>query len=1063
MLMPNELRDQLQASLGGAFEVREELGGGGMSRVFAARDAALARDVVIKVLHPDLFGGIAVDRFKREIQVVAQLQHPHVVPILAAGEVDGLPYLTMPFVEGRSLRERLGEAHRLPVEEVVTVLRDVARALDYAHSRGVIHRDIKPDNVLLSRGAATVTDFGVAKAVSAARGDGVTLTSVGTSIGTPTYMAPEQAAGDPATDGRADIYAWGVMAYELLAGDPPFVHSSPQRQIAAHLTETPVPVAAHRPECPPALAALVMECLQKDPAARPQTAADLVQALAAGQVAAEAVVPATIPAASSSRRTLLLALGVYAMAFLLVAALAQTAVDLIGLPDWVLDGALIAMALGLPVILITAAVGRGVQGAQRLSTRRRDEGSEPLNAFERLGARAGSYLTWRRVAFGGAAAVSAFAMLVVGFMTLRAIGVGPAGSLFARGVLAEQDEVLVTDFSVSHGDTSLGPVLSEGVRTSLAQSRTLGVVTGLQTAAALRRMELDPSTRLGLPLARQLAEREGIKAVLDGTITPVDGSYIITLKLYATADTSELVTVQETAAGATDLIPAVDRVARRLRERVGDSFKSVREAPRLERVTTASLPALRKYTEGWRANTFESNWPKAIAALEEAVRLDTTFALAYRQAAVVYINAGLRPGRSDTLLQLAFQHRERLPALERALVEGSYYSYSSARDRTLAIAAYERAVEADSTNASALNSLGLEYINRRQPERAIPIFEQMVRAHPQNSFAVSNLATALKNSGREEAARDAVAEGMRRFPDNPNVLAWQRIFWTGDRQRDSARTLCQSLATHVRMNTQAVGVGCLYAIAMMEGRLRTGWRHAARGTSIAESLGREGSAMFARLDSLHVEALLLGRGEGVVRELDRTLSQNPPGEDAIGHRVRIGAAQVYALAGATEKARTLLGEYDRLVTDSAGRRASHLRRHLALGEIAIAEGRHTDAVRLFQRADTLHDGAPQPCDVCVLPRLANAYSLAGDDHAAIEAYERYLQSNYAWRRTDADDVFYAAALKRLGELHDKAGNREAAIAYLRRFVDLWKAADPELQPVVQDARRRLVELERGRG
>ena len=195
-----DLREQLQRTLGSAYQLERELGGGGMSQVFVAEETAFGRKVVVKVLPPDRTGDVNIDRFKREIQVAARLQHAHIVPVLTAGETNGLPYYTMPFVEGESLRARLAKNGALSTSETVNILRDVARALAYAHERGVVHRDIKPDNVMVSGGSAVVTDFGIAKAISASRNDSpdATLTQVGTSIGTPTYMAPEQAAGDPA-------------------------------------------------------------------------------------------------------------------------------------------------------------------------------------------------------------------------------------------------------------------------------------------------------------------------------------------------------------------------------------------------------------------------------------------------------------------------------------------------------------------------------------------------------------------------------------------------------------------------------------------------------------------------------------------------------------------------------------------------------------------------------------------------------------------------------------------------------------------------------------------------
>src|SRR5512146_406472 len=219
-----DLRDQLQATLGGAYTLERELGGGGMSRVFVADEARFKRKVVVKVLSPELFEGISAERFEREIQLAASLQQANIVPVLSAGDAGGMPYYTMPFVDGESLRARLARGP-LSIAESVSILRDVARALAYAHERGIVHRDIKPDNVLLSRGTAVVTDFGIAKAIVASQthSGAPTLTMTGVAIGTPAYMAPEQAAGDPDTDHRADIYSFGCLAYELLAGRPPFV------------------------------------------------------------------------------------------------------------------------------------------------------------------------------------------------------------------------------------------------------------------------------------------------------------------------------------------------------------------------------------------------------------------------------------------------------------------------------------------------------------------------------------------------------------------------------------------------------------------------------------------------------------------------------------------------------------------------------------------------------------------------------------------------------------------------------------------------------------------------
>jgi eukaryotic-like serine/threonine-protein kinase len=283
-----DLREQLQATLGDGYTIERELGGGGMSRVFVARDITLGRDVVVKVIAPENAEGLSAERFAREVKLAARLQQANIVPVLAAGTSGTLPYYTMPFVRGESLRARLASGTALGVPEAVSIMRDVARALAYAHAEHVVHRDIKPENILLSGGAAVVTDFGIAKAIDVSRTqDGArtdalnfTLTRAGTSLGTPAYMSPEQAAGDPRSDHRVDIYAWGLIAWELLAGRHPFAGKpSVQAIVVAQMSETPPPLVTVRSDVPTALSDLVQRCLQKDPDLRPASATEILASL----------------------------------------------------------------------------------------------------------------------------------------------------------------------------------------------------------------------------------------------------------------------------------------------------------------------------------------------------------------------------------------------------------------------------------------------------------------------------------------------------------------------------------------------------------------------------------------------------------------------------------------------------------------------------------------------------------------------------------------------------------------------------------------------------------------
>jgi TolB-like protein/tRNA A-37 threonylcarbamoyl transferase component Bud32/Tfp pilus assembly protein PilF len=269
---------RLTAALADRYAIERELGAGGMATVYLAEDIKHRRKVAVKVLRPELAQALGSDRFLREIEIAAKLNHPHIVGLLDSGNVAGFLFYVMPLVEGESLRDKLAREGELPVTEAARILRDVADALGYAHAHSVIHRDIKPENIMLSGRHALVTDFGVAKAVSEATGR-QDITTVGVALGTPAYMAPEQAAADPHIDQRADIYAVGVVAYEMLVGRPPFAGGTPQQILAAQVTETADPVTRHRATVPPPLADLVMRCLAKRPADRPQAVAELLPLL----------------------------------------------------------------------------------------------------------------------------------------------------------------------------------------------------------------------------------------------------------------------------------------------------------------------------------------------------------------------------------------------------------------------------------------------------------------------------------------------------------------------------------------------------------------------------------------------------------------------------------------------------------------------------------------------------------------------------------------------------------------------------------------------------------------
>ncbi|MEO7520936.1 MAG: serine/threonine-protein kinase, partial [Gemmatimonas sp.] len=279
----HSLHDRLRTALADRYRIESEIGAGGMAHVFRAHDLKHDRDVALKVLRPELAYAVGPERFLREITTTASLRHPHILPLYDSGETDGALYYVMPLIDGETLRARLDREGRLPIEDALRITREVADALGYAHDRGVAHRDIKPENILLEKGRVVVADFGIARVVAATGND--RLTETGFSLGTPTYMSPEQSVGDANIDGRSDLYSLGCVLYEMLTGRPPFTGESTAAIIQQHLIADAVPATDMRPDVPAAVSGAITSVLAKDPSARPYPAASFAEALSSQESA----------------------------------------------------------------------------------------------------------------------------------------------------------------------------------------------------------------------------------------------------------------------------------------------------------------------------------------------------------------------------------------------------------------------------------------------------------------------------------------------------------------------------------------------------------------------------------------------------------------------------------------------------------------------------------------------------------------------------------------------------------------------------------------------------------
>jgi eukaryotic-like serine/threonine-protein kinase len=1026
-----------------------------MSRVFVADELRLDRKVVVKVLSPDLAQGISVERFEREIRTAAALQQANIVGVLSAGDMDGLPFYTMPFVEGESLRAHLARGP-MPIGDVVGILKDVSKALAYAHQRGVVHRDIKPDNVLLSGGTAVVTDFGIAKAITAARtqSGSATLTQIGTSIGTPAYMAPEQAAGDPDIDHRADIYSLGALAYELLTGQVLFAGRTPQRMLAAHMSEAPQPVATLRADVPIALADLVTRCLEKSPDARPQSAAEIVRALESMTSGSgmQALPPALLAGPGMFRR----ALAVYAAAFVAVALLAKAAIIVIGLPDWVYPGALVLMALGLPVILWTGYVHRVTHRAVTATPTYTPGGTPamvPQGTMATMALRAAPHVSWYRTARGGAYALGVFVAVIAAFMLMRAFGIGPAGSLFARGQLTRRDPVILTDFRTTNTDTTLGRVVAEAVRAGLSGSTTFSLVPSAAIPGALTRMKLDPNTRVDASIAQQIALREGFKAVIDGEVTGVAGGYIVSVRLVRADSGLELASFRETGDGPRGLIDAADKLARALRAKAGESLRSVNASPPLFQATTSSLEALRKFSEAVRANALGD--AHSIQLSREAIALDSTFASAWNSLAAELSNYGGSQSAIDSAVTRAYLLRDRLPAIERDAVTARYYSLGPGHDTQKAIAAYESILRRGDSIPPVLANLGEQYRRIREYAKAESLNMASRRLSPvPNGTSLGNIIEMQLNQGKIDSAA-ANVERLRAISQSYGisrdfVVRFARADYSGlHRMLDSLNR-----PDAPRRARQLAGGG-VSALALLEGRVAD-FRRLGGGIGII----RDENAVDNGIYSGALELVVRGPTPGAKAALDAAVEAVPFRDIPLADRPYLLAARVLAFAGSPDKAQAMLTRFRTEVTDTALRRWREPEVHNVLGEIALAAGTPAEAITEFRRGDVTADGKPaSECPICLPWNLARAFDAAGKADSAAAMYEAYVTTPY-WERylPEYDPMRLPAAHERLGQLYESLGKPDKAAEHYRAFIALWKNADPDLQPRVADAKRRLAKL-----
>ncbi len=959
----------------GAYRLIREIGRGGMGAVYLAdrADGDFEQRVAIKLIKRGMDTDQVLARFRAERQILASLDHPNIARLLDGGTTpDGVPYFAMEYIEGEPI-DSFAESSRLGVEERLRLFLQVCDAVAYAHTSGVIHRDIKPLNTLVTAaGVPKLLDFGIAKVLHDAP-DESTATVTGVLLLTPDYASPEQIEGRRATV-ASDVYSLGVVLYELLTGRSPYRVSSRSPQEIAEAVRTREPD-------------------------RPST---VVTQPAEGVKVRRSVATTGSPASDA-------------------AGARQLSRRLRG---------------DLDTIVLTAlrkepARRYATVAALRDDIRRHLESRPIVARADNTVYRVGKFARRNRTALLSSAA-AVIAAVAAGLAIVRSRPNDP--TLISTRSLGLRDRIVVADFVDLTGDAGLAAAITEAVRTDLSQSAVIRVMTPRQVRSSLAMMQQSPDIALNDSLARELALREGVKGIVSGSLSRLSGGYTISLQLMGAQSGEALAAVRETAADSTRLVAAVDRASRALRQRIGESLRDIETMPSLVQATTASLPALRIYSEAQRLVRM-GNRSAAVQKFEQSVALDTGFAMAYLGMSMAYGSIG-DAGHSYDAGARALAHADRLNFVERSFLIGSRAHFAS--DYETAIQAYSNLVARYPDNVTALNNLALAYLGARRFALAESTF---VRAIEIDS-GVANFMFGLHNTqllqGKFREASATLETAKRRFPDDPIYLT--ELLQDAAAQQDwpraerTARTQIETVGTDTLQLVDPYEA--LAQIAMARGRLRESERLWQTHARVARASGVMSRYLFGVLQRGYLELRYRGDTAHAVALVDSALGITPLDSLLRADRRYDDLARFYLAAGHRDRVGPLLVAAEK--NDSALHRTLLAERLWTRGLLALSRGRHGAAVDTLRMANERHS-----CTICVLPDLGRAYERAGRLREAVGVYEQYLTTPWHWRY-EPDAVELGWTIRRLGDLSEQLGDTTRAAAARTQLRQLWTDADPEL-------------------
>ena len=1047
--MPDSF-DRLKTALADRYAIEHELGAGGMATVYLAEDLKHHRKVAVKVLRPELAAALGPDRFLREIEIAAGLQHPHILPLHDSGESGGFLYYVMPYVEGESLRDHLTREKQLPLEDALQIARNVAAALSYAHSHDVLHRDIKPENILLSGGEAVVADFGIARAISAAGGE--KLTETGVSIGTPAYMSPEQAAGTQDLDGRSDLYSLACVLYEMLAGEPPHTGPTAQAIMAKRFTEPAPTLRDVRETIPEGIDRAVRRALAKVPADRHATAAEFAEALGAPSALQEATIETPGPGRVA---------GLYVLSSLAVLGLAQLLIRLLSLPDWVFPGVIVLLLVGLPILLATALVQRGAI---------------------RVPAAASHLLTWRKALLGGALTFGAWGVVVTGYVLLRGQErTGPETAPAGAGVAVLPFRVVGPDLELwREGMVDLLSTNLEGVaglrkidpRAVLSQWRSL--IGGTNEAS-------------DQDAAFEVARAVGASYALTGSMVGSGSEVRLTADVYE-LETGELQGTARVDGSPDSLLRLVDRLSVEIL-RAG-LLPAAAEVPEIDlsRVTTTSLDALKAYLAGEQKYR-RSRFAEAIPEFTSALELDSSFALAAYRLTLSHRDQGFS-AQTREYAQRAARLAERLPEREALLMRGNL---ELEHGRVAAIQTLEELTSRYPDDVEGWHLLGDAYY-RMGGQALYPADEyrkalgRAIELSPY--FGPAYIRLLQDGFARQDSAglRQLLAGYRKIDSETPYCVGFELAYalvWGDSVSRERARaaidtvpTIALMCATYVLSyspdfwqavtwafsNRDQPPSSAVYGLARFglasahvgRGRIREA-REILWEVAGDDRTGGPGAYALLLLLQLHLTGY---RDTAAVHRAAQALAENPQLEDvfwlgalaADERRWHDVEERIRALESAAEE---LEPQLDTL--EAANRRAiaDALR-----GYATLRRGRREQARQQLE---------------AVLPRLPGY----GPPGGSVQHFTRYelgklmldlgdpREAGRYFRSFQSPLGLYSRAFItplefNLGQVYETLGETKRAKLHYDNFVRWWEGADPELQPWWQQGRQALIRLTRER-